>query len=271
MMKDDETHTLLPVVITLASALAPGTVEALAQATAACQPDDWPTIRMQMTQVVPQSRMRAYVTALVGMWQQQAAHVAPGQVALMLRTAAATVRQMRQEQRIDLVWTGPVLVGVAMRRTDQALLDVITAAQDTLLIVSFAVYKIPAITAALIQAAQRGVTLQICIEAPEPGGQTIAYDTLAALGPQMMQHAAIYLWPRNQRPTGATGKGGALHAKCAVADGRVLLVSSANLTEYALNLNMELGVLIEGGPQPATVERQFHELIARGVLQRVRG
>jgi phosphatidylserine/phosphatidylglycerophosphate/cardiolipin synthase-like enzyme len=51
----------------------------------------------------------------------------------------------------------------------------------------------------------------------------------------------------------------------------VLLVSSANLTEYALNLNMELGVLIEGGPQPATVEHQFHELIARGVLQRVRG
>jgi phosphatidylserine/phosphatidylglycerophosphate/cardiolipin synthase-like enzyme len=62
----------------------------------------------------------------------------------------------------------------------------------------------------------------------------------------------------------------ALHAKCAVADARLLFVSSANLTDYALNLNMELGVLIAGGSQPQTVMAQFDELIAQGILQRVR-
>jgi phosphatidylserine/phosphatidylglycerophosphate/cardiolipin synthase-like enzyme len=62
----------------------------------------------------------------------------------------------------------------------------------------------------------------------------------------------------------------ALHAKCAVADARLLFVSSANLTDYALNLNMELGVLIQGGPHPATVVAQFDEFVARGVLRRVR-
>jgi phosphatidylserine/phosphatidylglycerophosphate/cardiolipin synthase-like enzyme len=44
-------------------------------------------------------------------------------------------------------------------------------------------------------------------------------------------------------------------------------VSSANLTDYALNLNMELGVLIAGGSQPQTVMAQFEALIAQGVLQ----
>jgi phosphatidylserine/phosphatidylglycerophosphate/cardiolipin synthase-like enzyme len=62
----------------------------------------------------------------------------------------------------------------------------------------------------------------------------------------------------------------ALHAKCAVADAHLLLVSSANLTDYALNLNMELGVVIQGGPQPQTVVAQFDELIAQGILQRVK-
>jgi phosphatidylserine/phosphatidylglycerophosphate/cardiolipin synthase-like enzyme len=266
---DDAPPVLLAPIIALAAILAPGTLDTLARTIATCHPDDWSYVRVQITQVVPQPQMRHLVGELVDTWHQQAPHIPPAQVAVMLRTAAATVRQMRQEQHIDLVWTGPVMVGVAMRRTDQALLHVITTAQQTLLIVSFAVYKIPAITDALIEAARRGVAIRICIEAPEPGGQTIAYDTLAALGPAVARHATIYLWPHAQRPTGSGGKVAALHAKCAVADAHLLFVSSANLTDYALTLNMELGVLIAGGPQPQTVVAQFDELIAQGVLQRV--
>lgn len=54
------------------------------------------------------------------------------------------------------------------------------------------------------------------------------------------------LWPHEQLPVDERGKRGVLHSKCAVADERMLFVSSANLTEHALNLNMELGVLIQG-------------------------
>ena len=42
------------------------------------------------------------------------------------------------------------------------------------------------------------------------------------------------------------GRLGSLPAKVAVADGATLLISSANFTEYAMTLNMELGVLIRG-------------------------
>jgi phosphatidylserine/phosphatidylglycerophosphate/cardiolipin synthase-like enzyme len=57
-----------------------------------------------------------------------------------------------------------------------------------------------------------------------------------------------------------------LHAKCAVADRERLLISSANLTEFAFTLNMELGVLIRGGPLPGRVEDYLTALIDSRVL-----
>ena len=68
-----------------------------------------------------------------------------------------------------------------------------------------------------------------------------------------------------------TTRHGSLHAKCAVADAATLLISSANLTAYALSLNMELGLLVRGGPQPQEVAAHFTGLIQRGVLLPVTG
>ena len=62
------------------------------------------------------------------------------------------------------------------------------------------------------------------------------------------------------------GNAGVLHAKCVVADGRWLFISSANLTEHAFTVNMELGVLISGGKLPLRVEEHFDGLIASGAL-----
>ena len=66
-----------------------------------------------------------------------------------------------------------------------------------------------------------------------------------------------------------SGKAGVLHVKCAVADSRWLFLSSANLTEYAFTVNMELGVLISGGPLPGQVETHCDQLVQAGVLARV--
>ena len=51
-----------------------------------------------------------------------------------------------------------------------------------------------------------------------------------------------------------------------MADRRALLVSSANLTAYALTLNMELGLLVRGGDLPGRVAGHFDRLIEAGVL-----
>jgi hypothetical protein len=45
-----------------------------------------------------------------------------------------------------------------------------------------------------------------------------------------------------------------------------LFLSSANLTEYAFKINMELGLLVTGGKLPGQVERQFERLIEAGQL-----
>jgi phosphatidylserine/phosphatidylglycerophosphate/cardiolipin synthase-like enzyme len=255
--------------VRLAGIMPGGTIQALAQIIERGSTPEWPDLRLQTTQVVPQPHLRALVLELLSAWQQHAADVTPTDVALALRTAAITAKTYREAQAVELVWTGPLISGATMRRTDQALLEVITTAQQSLLIVSFAVYKIPTIAGAIVQAASRGVTIRICVEAPEPSGQKMAYDTIKALGPAVAQRAAVYVWPSDQRPHDANGHAGVLHAKCAVADGQLLFLSSANLTEYAMNLNMELGVLIRSAPHAERVAAQFAHLIAQGILRPV--
>lgn len=86
------------------------------------------------------------------------------------------------------------------------------------------------------------------------------------LGSEVAEHASFYTWPSALRPEVGSGKRASLHAKCAVADGERLLVSSANLTEYAFTKNMELGPLVEGGDVPRRVQAHLEALIATGVL-----
>ena len=64
-----------------------------------------------------------------------------------------------------------------------------------------------------------------------------------------------------------TNKPGILHVKCAVADGEWLFLSSANLTQQAFTINMELGMLVRGGTMPRRVEKQFERLIQLKTLE----
>lgn len=266
---NDPYEQLMPQVIRLAEALPAGTLQTLASVIAACAAQEWGRIRLQAAQATPQPQLRALVLDMLKVWQQQAPNMFPADVALMLRTAAATAHSVRDAQTIELVWTGPLVAGPAMRRTDQALLQVINDAQESLLIVSFAVYKISAIAAAIVRAGERGVTIRICVEAPEPSGQKMAHDTIKALGASVAQRAAIYVWPSDKRPVDEHGKTGVLHAKCAIADSRLLFISSANLTDNAMTLNMELGVLVQSASHATRVEAQFEHMMAQGILRRV--
>lgn len=254
----------------LAASLPARVTSDLANTLTLLAPNDWRRIRLKATQCVPQTRFQDTVDAFLQAWQEHASEVSPATVAMALYTAAKAIDLMRDEQQVELVWTGPSTPSIPMRRTDQALLQVIEVAQSDLLIVSFAVYNIPTVVDALIAAGRRGVCLRICLEAPEPSGQQIAYDTIRALGQDVGHIAQLYIWPRDQRPTGATGKPASLHAKCAVADGCMLFISSANLTEYAMKLNMELGVLIKGGELPERMTSHFERLIESNTLQRFR-
>ena len=228
--------------------------------------DNWLDARQHVIQAVSQPALRRQVGRLLDTWQRDNPELTPQSLALALLASAQTAEQQRRAQTTSLVWTGPTGQGPALRRTDQALLQVINAARQRLLVVSFAVYKIANIRKALVKAAERGVNISICVEAPEPGEGKMTYDTIKALGNQVAQNATVYIWPKDKRPQTDDGKYGSLHVKCAVADEEWLFISSANLTEYALTLNMELGVLIKGAPLPGNVTAHFNRLIEDQVL-----
>jgi phosphatidylserine/phosphatidylglycerophosphate/cardiolipin synthase-like enzyme len=228
--------------------------------------DNWTYARNQIIQSIPQPQVRLQIGQLLDLWHRESPELTAQSIALVLLAAAQAAEQRRRAETTSLVWTGPTREGPALRRTDQALLQVINAAQQRLLVVSFAVYKIANIRQALVKAAERGVHIKICVEAPEPSEGKMTYDTIKALGQQVARNATVYIWPKEKRPQDVDGKCGSLHVKCAVADEQLLFISSANLTEYALTLNMELGVLIQGGPLPGNVAAHFNRLIEDGVL-----
>jgi phosphatidylserine/phosphatidylglycerophosphate/cardiolipin synthase-like enzyme len=99
---------------------------------------------------------------------------------------------------------------------------------------------------------------------------TLKFDGLPALGKDIAEQAEIFIWPKNKRLSDEKGNLGALHAKCAVADRNMLLVTSANLTEAAMGRNMELGLRIKGGESAQRVWSCFDSLIRDGVLVRMR-
>src|SRR5690606_34124690 len=75
----------------------------------------------------------------------------------------------------------------------------------------------------------------------------------------------LWHWPRAQR----TEEGAKMHAKIAVADRRVLLVSSANLTQSGVGRNIEAGLLVRGGTAPRRAAEHIAELTASGLLARL--
>jgi phosphatidylserine/phosphatidylglycerophosphate/cardiolipin synthase-like enzyme len=59
---------------------------------------------------------------------------------------------------------------------------------------------------------------------------------------------------------------GVLHAKAVVADDEAVFVTSANLTEAALDRNIEIGLLVRDRPLAASVTLHFRSLIDRSLL-----
>jgi phosphatidylserine/phosphatidylglycerophosphate/cardiolipin synthase-like enzyme len=228
----------------------------------------WGALRHAVLAVVTNPRLRALLSELMTTWPELSPNSSPRDLAVALLSAARATAAMHQETT-ELVWTGPDYAGMTLRRTDQALLEVIQAAQRELLIVSFAVYMVPAVAAAIEDAGQRDVVTRICLETSTTSEGQVGYDTIAALGSEVRRVAHIYTWPLNRRPQSTNSRPGLLHVKCAVADDTAMFISSANLTGQALNANIELGVLIRHGHLPGNVAQHFRRLMAAGILMRV--
>lgn len=196
--------------------------------------------------------------------------VGPREVAGWLRGAMAMAQATVPESTVEIVWTGPSPTLTSLRRTEQALLEVIDAAQRDLWVVSFATYGLPSVCAALVAAAGRACRVRLLLESEVESDGRLARGSVEAVPNDVRSCCELYVWPRERRDTDERGRFGLLHAKCAVADAEILFVGSANLTDAAFDRNIELGVLTRGGRSAATVERQLRWLIDSGTMARVR-
>lgn len=247
----------------LASSLPTGTAEAVADAILTSGPMN---LKAEISRRVPHHQHRDQALAFIDCWCAEALDLDARVVAVALQAATLSEQKHRDSQSVELVWTGPDTGDTPFRRTEQAILQLLDSAQDRITLVSFAVYRIPNIANALVKAAQRGVKLTVIVETPDKLGGENEYSTLRALGSEVEACSSVYFWPKDKRRLSETNKPGILHVKCAVADGEWLFLSSANLTQQAFTINMELGILVRGGTMPIRVEMQFERLLKLGQL-----
>jgi phosphatidylserine/phosphatidylglycerophosphate/cardiolipin synthase-like enzyme len=196
---------------------------------------------------------RTRLDRLFAAWPSQ--DVTADELAGLLMGACIAHGVAADAERVELVWTGPGSVLVSTRKTAQALLHVIDAARERLFITSFVAYEVPPILIALRAAITRDVKVAMLLELSEDHGGTLNVDSIGKMK-SALPGARILTWL--QKPDGFAG--GRVHAKCAVADEKVCFVSSANLTSYAMERNMEAGVLVTGGDVPRDLQRHFEAL-----------
>ncbi len=210
---------------------------------------------------------KAKLIQIMDLWGREYFGVNLDLLALAIDTSLNSFH-LAQIKSIELIWTGPITIEVPMRRTDQALIDLINCAKKRLLIVSFAVYKADKIIKALEIALKRGVEVKICLEDTSEGKGKVSFDGWPAFDHTIFRLAKFYYWPLEKREKSEDGKYGSLHAKMACADGERIFISSANLTGYAMDWNMEMGILIKDSGVTSLAEDLFDELIITGILQK---
>ena len=192
-----------------------------------------------------------------------ASGMSPDELCAALSAALATAENVRSRGSIDILWTGPQSKAVPVRRTEQALCEVVDSAESDVFIVSFVAYKAEKVYDAVRRAIDRGVRVSFLTEAAKENGGTLEVDPAKGLRKKFPE-ATFYQWMP------ADGKGAAVvHAKCAVADGRMALVTSANLTGAAMDDNMELGLLVTGHDVARRLRDHFAALATEAIIKKV--
>jgi cardiolipin synthase A/B len=249
-------ETLLDAVAAIAGLVSPEKVKAIAARIRQSNPDKAATA---LSGVLGTPVASAAVERLVEAWS--GISISADELASMLLASSHVIAKSAREQSTELVWTGPTTAFVSARRTEQALLQVIDSARSTLFITSFVAYDVSSIVVALNEASGRGVSISMLLESSQEYGGSISIDVIGKMR-SLVPSARLYGW------LDKTGEfsDGRVHAKIAVADGKVCFITSANLTGYAMERNIEAGILFYGGPIPSQLNDHLNSLAGTRVI-----
>ncbi len=191
--------------------------------------------------------------------------------------SAAWIRTLaeREERRPkpDLVWSGPEVPGLHARNTRRVYEELLGSAERSLWASTYAFFDGPKAFEILANRMDRQSTLSVTLllNLQRRKGDT---TTPEALIRRFAERFWKNDWPGTARPRvffdpralDPEGPGGVLHAKAVVADEEAVFLTSANLTEAALDRNIELGLLLRDRALAASVLKHFQTLIDHHLL-----
>lgn len=194
------------------------------------------------------------------------------------RAAAAWLRAVdsarNRSPAPDLVWSGPKVPGLHARDTRRVYEELLGGAERSVWASTYVFFDGPQAFAVLAGRMDANPELQVTLmlNIQRSRGDTTAADQLVR---RFADRFWTSDWPGEARPRvyydprslDLDGPVGVLHAKAVVADGGTVFLTSANLTDAALDRNVELGVLIRDRALAASVTSHFQGLIDSEALR----
>ena len=175
--------------------------------------------------------------------------------------------------RPDLVWSGPEVPGVHARDTRRVYEELLGLAKHSVWASTYAFFDGPRTFEVLTRRmdATPGLRVRLLLNIQRRRGDTSTASELVRRFADRfwgtdwpgISRPAVYYDPRSLELDGPSG---VLHAKAVVADDEAVFVTSANLTEAALDRNIEMGLLVRDRALAASVSSHFRGLIDRGLL-----
>ncbi len=176
--------------------------------------------------------------------------------------------------RPDLVWSGPEVRGLHARDTRRVYEELLGSAERSIWASTYAFFDGPKAFDVLARRmdARPELSVTLLLNIQRKRGDTTAAEHLVRKFTDRFWKTE---WPGSSRPTvyydpralEMDGPGGVLHAKAVVSDNEAVFVTSANLTEAALDRNIEVGLLVRDRALAATVLSHFQGLIDHGLLR----
>lgn len=192
--------------------------------------------------------------------------------------AAAWIRTVEEAvgraPRPDLVWSGPEVPGVHARDTRRVYEELLGSAARAVWVTTYVFFDGPKAFQVLAGRMDAVPALEatLLLNLQRRKNDTTALDQLVrAFADRFWTND----WPGERRPRvfydpralEATRPAGVLHAKGVVVDDEAVFVTSANLTEAALDRNVEMGLLVRDRALALSVTSHFRTLIDLKLLR----
>jgi hypothetical protein len=231
------------------------------------RPESTAAIRFTLAGGVAQ--VEGIIREVQTLWESAFSSLSGEAIALALRSAAGGVQLERgASPRTQIVWTGPRVDGSYLRATREVVREIVCGAKKELLIVGYWLAArddgegvIEELIELLSSAVRRNVDVVAALDGRERTTGSSNKTVLLEVWPSATPLPRLLTWklPLSDRYL-------KLHAKVIVSDSRDALITSANLTGYAMDRNIEMGIRVVGEPA-RRVRDHFSLLEAQGVLE----